>query len=187
MRTTFALLSSFFMLLLVSAASADVIDQDAPTNNVFMAEFVQTDLAQSFQQASSIISGAGIFLEPDVGVPSNVTISLFDNLPNNGGNLLATASAIGTPGSYVDVFWNPVSITPDTTYYLVFDGNTSLGISGDTSDQYSRGQVYANAGFQSFPGFDYTFRTWTTSIPEPGTGILLFGSVVSMVLRRRRK
>ncbi len=136
------------------------IDQNASTNNAYMAAFSQGDLAQSFQhQVANSICGAGIFLQPGIGSSDNVTIELWTTLPNGGGSMLATGSAMGTAGSYVDVTWAPVAIAANTTYYLHFTGNQTLGISGDVTNQYPFGQVYANPGYGSFPGFDYTFRT----------------------------
>jgi hypothetical protein len=168
-----------------------LIDQNAPTNNAFMAGFGQDNLAQSFQQAASNIVGAGIFLESGVGSTDTVTISLWNNLPNNSGTMLASASTTGTQGSWADVFWSSVAVTPNTTYYLVFTGNTSLGIAGDTTNQYSRGQVYANAGFGSFPSYDYTFRTYATdvnAVPEPESyAMLLAGLGLMGFIARRRK
>lgn len=150
------------------------LDQDAATNNAFMAAFSQPDLAQSFQhQVANSICGAGIFLQPGVGSTDNVTIELWTTLPNGGGNMLATGSAQGTAGSYVDVTWSPVAISANTTYFLHFTGNTTLGISGDVNNGYPFGQVYANSGFGSFPGFDYTFRTTSGSA---GLGLTLSGS-----------
>jgi len=74
--------------------------------------------------------------------------------------MLTDASATGTAGNWVDVFWTAVPIPPATTYYLVFTGNTSLGISGDTGNPYPDGNVFANPGYGPFPNYDYTFRTY---------------------------
>lgn len=136
------------------------IDQNQPSAAVYMAGFSQGGLAQSFQQTNANINGAGIFLQPNVGGSDNVTIQLWTNLPNAGGTMLAEASATGTAGNWVDVFWNFVVVTPATTYYLVFTGNSSLGIAGDTNNPYPYGMVYANAGYTPFANFDYTFRTY---------------------------
>jgi hypothetical protein len=150
------------------ASAQCVIDQDQPSATVYMAAFSQTSLAQSFQTTQSGICGAGIFLQPNIGLNDLVTIQLWNNLPNAGGVMLAQASAQGFQGTWVDVFWTSVSITPNTTYYLVFEGNTTLGIAGDVADPYPFGQVYANFGYGSFPSFDYTFRTYSSPIcPQP--------------------
>jgi hypothetical protein len=139
---------------------SDEIDQNQPSGPVYMAAFSQTCLAQSFMQTHSNISGAGILLQAAVGSSDNVTIQLWTGLPNAGGTMLVQASATGTAGQWVDVYWDAVSITPATTYYLVFTGNTSLGIAGSTSNPYPNGCVYANPGYTQFATFDYAFRTY---------------------------
>lgn len=138
----------------------DEIDQNQPSGPAYMAAFSQTDLAQSFMQTNDNISGAGILLYSGVGSSDNVTIQLWDGLPNASGTMLAEASATGTAGQWVDVYWDAVAITPATTYYLVFVGNMTLGITGDLSNPYPYGMVYANGGFMPFPGYDYAFRTY---------------------------
>lgn len=152
------------MCSIAMPASADLIDQDQPSGPVYMAAFSQTDLAQSFQQTHDNISGAGILLQAGIGGTDNVRISLYDALPNAGGVLLAQANAQGTAGQWVDVFWGATPITPGTTYFIVFDGNVTLGIAGDTNNPYPYGCVYANPGFQQFPAYDYAFRTYYSDV-----------------------
>ena len=137
------------------------IDQNQPNADVNMALFGQGDLAQSFKPQNSIINGAGIFLLSGHGGNSTVTISLWTNLPNNGGIMLASGSSAGVPGNWVDVSWGNISVTPGTTYYLVFhstDNTNSIG--GAINNPYPNGQVYANPGYNPFPNFDYAFRTF---------------------------
>ena len=167
-----------------SGWAALIIDQNQPNADALLATFEQPDLAQSFQQANNNIAGAGIFLKPFVGTGGLVTISLWNALPNAGGNQLATASAPGSPGAWLDVFWNPIAITPNTTYFLVFTSATTLGIGGGV-DPYSRGQAYANAGFQAFPLFDYTFRTYydnnfVPGVPENGPTVLFLALTLTL-------
>jgi hypothetical protein len=177
-----------------------VIDQNAPTNDAYMAGFNQGDLAQSFQQSAGNIAGAGIYLQPlNNQAPATITIQLWDALPNVGGAAqLATGSVnVVSDNQWADVFWSPVSITPASTYYLVFlSDNSSYGISGDTGNNYASGQVYANSGFGSFPTFDYTFRTYAgdsltgpqgSDVPEPAA-LALFGlGLAGLGVMRRRK
>ena len=175
-----------------AAQAAVVLDQDAPANNAYMAGFSQTDLAQSFKQSTGNIAGAGIHLWSG-GSTGDITISLYDQLPNNGGNLLASATGAGVSGDWVDVFWSPVAIAAETTYFLVFtSSNNSMGINGDTGNGYSRGQVYANSGYGGFSTYDYTFRTYSdnafgNNVPEPASMALVGLGLGAAMLGRRRK
>ena len=168
------------------AGATPLINQEANVHAVNMANFSQRDLAQSFQQSAPTIAGAGIFLVPDMGRTDTVTISLWNNLPNAAGTMLAQASVAGTAGQWADVFWSPVAIAANTTYYLVFGGNNTLAIAGDTNNGYGLGQVYANTGYQSFANFDYAFRTFAAPVPEPTTVYLLLAGLSVLLLARRQ-
>lgn len=188
----FGLLLLAAIILATPTWAAIVIDQDAPTDNALMATFAQTDLAQSFQHQGPDhnIAGAGVLLH-SAGAADNITIELWDALPNGGGVLLASGTALGTPGSYVDVSWAPVVITSGVDYFLVFlDGGASgMGLRGDTTNQYAFGNVFANPGFTAFLTFDYTFRTFTDDafgVPEPTTLSLVGLGALALLGRRRR-
>ena len=168
--------------------AANIIDQDQPQYDLMpgtswampMARFDQVTLAQSFQQANNNIAGAGILLSADGWSSQEITISIWDNLPNQvGANMLAFA--YGTPTSvsttdpsanWFNVFWTAVPVTPGVTYYLDFASASSLLGVGGTSNVYPYGQVYADVGvpYQSFPQYDYTFRTYYDDAYTPGPG-----------------
>ncbi len=143
-----------------TAAAQYTIDQNQPIGTTYIAAFSQTDLAQSFQPGVGQCAGAGIMLQAGAGSTDTVTIQLWTGLPNAGGTMLAQGSAQGTAGQWVDVYWTAVPVTVGQTYYLVFTGNTTLGIAGSIADPYPNGICYANAGYQAFPAFDYAFRTY---------------------------
>jgi hypothetical protein len=141
---------------------AGAVDQSQLVNNTCMATFSQTGLAQSFVPSVSSMCGAGVFLVSNAAGNGTVTIELYTNLPNAAGVLLATGSAVATDGTWADVFWPPVPVTIGTTYYLVLTStNGSQCVAGDISGGYANGQLYANAGYNPFPNFDYTFRTYS--------------------------
>lgn len=155
---------------------------------MLLAFFINTGLAQSFKQAGSNVSGAGIKLGAGTGTTVPITIELWTNLPDiPGAAMLASGTEDGTGGSYVDIFWSPVAVTPGATYYLHFVGSL-LAINGDTQNGYADGQAYANAGFESFPSFDYTFCTYTNAVPEPSNWALLIAGfgLTGAAMRRRR-
>ena len=185
----------FLAVLVLSAGgatAAPVLDQSQPSGSAYMAAFAQGDLAQSFQQAHSNVAGAGILLQAGVGSSDLVTIALWDALPNDGGTLLASGSGTGTAGSWFDVFWSPVPVTPGDTLFLVFTaGQNTLGIAGDVYDPYPAGMTYANPGYGAFPDFDYAFRTYyddaVAAIPAPGAVLLgALGAGLAGWLRGRR-
>ncbi|HMI20814.1 MAG TPA: PEPxxWA-CTERM sorting domain-containing protein [Sphingomonas sp.] len=176
------------------ARATDFVDQSDPVANAFMAGFSQGGLAQSFAPSGSNVSGAGLFLVSGVGTTDTVTISLWTDLPNQfGATLLASASTMGSVGSWADVFWAPVSVAANQTYFLVFSGNNTLGAAGDTQNNYVFGNTYANSSFDSYPGYDYTFRTYSSDAvspsPEPASWALMVGGfgMVGGALRSRRK
>jgi hypothetical protein len=176
------------------AQATDFVDQSDPVANAYMAGFAQGGLAQSFAPSGSNVSGAGLFLVNGVGTTDTVTISLWTDLPDQAGaTLLASASTTGSAGSWADVFWSPVSVAANQTYFLLFSGNNTLGAAGDTQNNYVSGHTYANTGFGSYPGYDYTFRTYTSDAvspsPEPASWALMLGGfgMVGGALRSRRK
>lgn len=186
-------------LALPMAANSQVINQNASTNNAYMAGFSQGNLAQSFKQSVNNIVGAGLFLQSGYGGgASTVTIQVWDALPNAGGAMmLATGStAINGNNVWADVFWTQTNITAGQTYFLRFlEATNSYGISGDLYNGYADGQVYANVGYDPFPSFDYTFRTYEAggmnTVPEPETYALMVSGLAMIggagVIRRCRQ
>lgn len=195
MKSICSPIRTFFAAILFATAvpalavSANVIDQESSERNARMATFGQSGLAQSFKQLADNVSGAGIYLLADPEESANVTIELWSKLPNQGGSLLAGGSAPGVGQGWVDVFWTPVTVTPDITYFLVFSGPAAVALAGSTLNPYPDGQTFANSGFESFPSFDYTFRTFAAAVPEPATWASMMGglAVLGLLAARRRR
>jgi len=170
------------LLAVMAAAGTAVwaisIDQSQPIATAAIARFVQGDLAQSFQQAHGNIAGAGLFLEPSTYAADTVTISMWDDLPDEGGSLLASGSAQGSPGSWCDVYWGPMPVIPDHTMFLVFTSvRNELGVNGSTANPYPRGSAYAGTGYAVWPAYDYAFKTFYddqfVAVPAPGAVLLV--------------
>ncbi len=141
-----------------------VLEINQNQNTTCMANFNQGDLAQQFTAQSTTSCGAGVtFVDLATG---NLTISLWNNLPNAGGTMLATGTVMVNNSSEGDVYWSSVSLVPGNFYYLVFTTSSpeiTTCVAGSTNNPYSGGMLYANAGFGAFPSYDYTFRTHSCS------------------------
>lgn len=183
----------------VNAFTFTFIDQNQPDNGSNISAFSQRGLAQSFQTQQNNVSGAGIYVRPFLRrEPNNITISLWDNLPNAGGTQLATATTSGvTLDAFNDVFWNPVTVTANQSYYLVFTSDNNQGVvTGSEANPYANGLTYAN-NYTAFPRFDYTFRTYSdssdspaTPVPEPSSalGTFVLGAIgVGTALKRKQQ
>ena len=139
-----------------------ILEVNQDIEDTCMANISQTDLAQSYIAQEPQSAGAGIkFVSASTGL--DVNLSLWDGLPNAGGTMLASGTSQTDGTVWTDVFWDPVvDVTVGNTYYIVIDGDINLPcIAGSTADPYPGGNVYANAGYDPFPSFDYTFRTYS--------------------------
>jgi hypothetical protein len=173
------------------AGAAPIIDQDQSDAAQTVATFGQPDLAQSFQQTNNNIAGAGVYVAPSDEPSPTATISVWDDLPNQpGAMMLASGSGTIVPGGFFDVFWAPVPVSPGVTYFLTFEAPGALyDIKGRLADVYPFGNAYANAGYVSFPNFDFAFRTYYEPVPEPMAWSLLVAGLAGLSatrLARRR-
>jgi hypothetical protein len=186
-KTKAVLVAAACCLMLGSVAYAqNVIDQSNPSVDAFISFTGGPALAQSFQQSHDNISGAGILLGP-FGISGFVTISLWNNLPTAGGTELASGTTVGTEGTYADVFWNPVTIVPDTTYYLVLNANPAFAVGVDLFNSYPNGELYAGKPYQPVPDDDFTFRTYYSSIPDAASTLGLLSTAVAGIVGLKRK
>ncbi len=194
-------MKSFFLALALGSGmyAASIVDQSQLTATLNMAAFNQAGLAQSFAPSYSNVSGAAIELTTGVGTGAqgDITISLYDNLPNANGNLLASATAtgvtaVGSGEAWATVYWTPVVVTASNTYYLVFTGtNTQLAVAGAGDNPYANGNTFAN-DYSSFAGsgFDYTFQTFSddssSATPEPATSAAMVLGCATLAFVRKR-
>ena len=140
------------------------IDQSSGTDCITTVNF---GAAQSFTAEVGASAGAGVkFVSPSNA--RNVTLSLWDNLPNNGGNMLASKTTQTVGANWVDVFWDqvvPLDLGQD--YFVVIDGDAGLPcLSGSTSNLYPGGHVYGS-DYEPYPDWDLTFRTYGCSVDGP--------------------
>ncbi len=143
------------------------VDQEQRYAPRSMVRFYTPGLAQSFMPAEPWMSGAEFKTIPNVGGNFTVTIQLWDDLPPNGGEMLAGGTDEDVnAGEWATVEWGCISVTPETTYYLVVfsEEKQEGGLSGDMTNPYPRGQMYA-FDYQSFPIYDYTFATFCCEPP----------------------
>lgn len=134
------------------------VNQDIDANCV--ADLSTVEVAQSYIPLESNAAGAGVkFRSPSTGL--NVGLSLWDGLPNAGGNLLANGTTLTDGSSWADVYWNAtVTVTPGNTYYIVVDGDIALPcLSGSASNPYAGGKLFLDNS--ATLNSDLTFRTYS--------------------------
>ena len=91
------LLVSMGLFLLVRPSRADMMDQNQPSDAAGLAGFSQGDLAQSFEQSANNITRAGIFIQASPGAGTgNITIDLYDHLPNAAKRCLGLVSGFSS-------------------------------------------------------------------------------------------
>ena len=187
-----------------SAAIVPVVDQSQTSAPMFIGQFSQRGLTQSFTSATTNVSGGGAYIYYPVTTPFTIIFSVWNALPDRvGAGEIATGSTVVTIGeTWADAFWQPVATTVGTTYFLTFKSSSSdNGIGGTLTDSYAGGHTYANASYDSYPSFDYAFRTYTTPgatnvvvfqpsasiVPEPAAwSLMIVGFVLTGAARRRR-
>ncbi len=153
-------------------------------------------MAQSFVATTDNLTGAGVYLHhwsASAG-SADITLSLWDALPDDGGTSLASATASGQRGNWVDVLWNPVATSVGQSYFLLIEGNNSLMTiaSSGTSNPYPEGDAYAN-GYYIDTYRDFTFRTFYDDAFKDGGGfkmsapatLPLLAAALLIGLRRR--
>ncbi|AFU70108.1 secreted protein with Por secretion system C-terminal sorting domain [Psychroflexus torquis ATCC 700755] len=134
------------------------INQDA--GDACLAFLFQADVIQSYQPVEAISSGAGFqFLSaPTAG--TNLTLTLYDALPSDGGVALTSGTAVADGTAvWLDVSWTVASVVPGDTYFIGLTGTAGQCVSGSTSDLYPGGNFFV--GGNPSPDADLIFRTYS--------------------------
>ncbi|MCP4507227.1 MAG: hypothetical protein GY826_12670 [Fuerstiella sp.] len=127
-----------------------------------------TQQFQSFQPTEDNLTGASVkvssqyigSVNPGSG---DVTLSLYDTLPQTGVNPMATAMVSGVlPGQWAEVSFEPeISVTADSIYYLKFSSsNPDFQFAGTKLDSYPQGTWYLN---ETPSSGDVAFKTFSQS------------------------
>ncbi len=176
------------------ASAATVVDQ-SQVNMLSPFSYLNQNVvtSQSFVAGYNNTVGAGVFLSQYSRGASNVTLNILSANPASGGQVIATGTATGTGGNWVDVSWAQAALVVGRTYWLSATADGPAIIAATASNAYARGTAYS--GSQSYSNYDLTFRTFSNNaalaaaVPEAGTwGMMIAGfGMMGFSLRRRGK
>lgn len=161
-------------------------------------------IGQTFVPTYGNVSGLGLRVSsgsPNVNT-GTLTFQLWTKNPSlAGAQRLATKDSLITftrfQSTFVDMLFQPVGVTAGSTYWFgaLMVGSNTLWNAGGNADNYANGVAYASSSaLVSAPqygpqtGYDFTFRTYSTVVPEPATFALLSAGllVIGAVARRQR-
>jgi hypothetical protein len=204
-RTSWAL-AAVIASAAAPASAAIVVDQ-SQWNVVGGFSYLTTRAipSQSFTAGYDNSVGAGIFLTgTSSAVTGEVTITLYDGFPPPHprivgtppfpvGKEIASGTAIGTRGSWVDVSWARTVLTIGKSYWLGVKSADRLSVAYGNSngrDNYDGGTLYSGVTASTLG--DMTFRTFAddtvAAVPEPATWAMMLAGfgLVGASLRTRR-
>jgi hypothetical protein len=191
MKSKFLALQSILLLLACIAHGQGVFVYDQQSSD-----------EGTVLEGSAGIAGLAQSFSPTLTEVGFIRLSLFDASGGNGGGTLyvtlrsgsLTGTILGSTlpvpladhfGGFVDfIFTNPVSVTPDATYFFNINvqSGSAFGLAAGPYG-YARGMEYLSGS--AVPGFDLWFREGII-VPEPSSLSLIALSIgIFLVMRRR--
>lgn len=146
---------------------------------------------QSFTAGAADLAGAGFYTGGGV---DGVTVSIYSDYSTVPSGLVARGVAPQTgwvDSQWLDVFWQPVAVTPGQKYYMVVDSVWPfLTWEAAQAANYAGGNALYGGFLDVYAATDLMFRTWSTTgaahLPEPGSLALLGVGCIGLGMMRRR-
>ncbi len=177
------LLSVCTLGICAAAFATPILDQVNNADPVYLLSpiysSIQSNWSQSFQQSAGNISGGGFLLGAGGSGSDTFTIGVYSAEPSaNPGSLLASGTATGTPGNWVDAFWNPINVAPNATLYLGITSTTSSNFTSTYTvyNSYPLGAIGIGGYVYNNYYVDLGFRTYSddsASVSDSGSTLVM--------------
>lgn len=117
-------------------------------------------VGQSFTATTDEIAGVGVKLEKQ-SRGHEITLALWNKLPSQNGNILATVTTHTYGDKWVDVFFEtPVALAQGQKYYILVTGSPDLPCIVGAGDVYSGGTSHGTPNYIANWDYDLTFRVY---------------------------
>jgi len=158
-------------ILTIPMVSADQLDQQNTTMSTICYLFLDSNdlFAQSFKPTLNILTRVQLELMTDGTWGSNYNCKIRNSLS---GSDLTSSPGVDIGNYWVEFDFPDITVVPESTYYIVLEGETNLGWDAFQGDVYNRGCAHekrAGDEWEQNSDEDFLFKTYGENNNPPNT------------------